>query len=509
MNADGGAELRTWKIVVHGASGVASGPIMVSSQLANLTIAAPYLGLAFQAASVDQGKEVDMAVKVAKAVDFPGEATVTLIGLPNKVTTDVKKITKDTTDLMFHIKTDKVSPAGNHASLFCQVVITQNGEPIVHNIGTGALRIDVPLPPKANAPAPAAGGRGATQARRRSGRQAADAAREAQARNQAGQDGQMKRSEKRSNRFKGYALWRGLSVKDSLEMILASSSISRVGMCCLLVVSLAGAASAGDNKLPDLPADVFVPAKSAPLASLAVFPSEISLTTARDRQSVVVQATFADGITRDVTKEATLTLADAKPVRREGAVFYPAADGATTLSVSFGGQTVAVPVKVAQASVAPPISFRLDVMPVFMRSGCNTGSCHGAARGKDGFRISLFGFDPEGDHFRLTREMVGRRINRAVPAESTLLEKATGAVPHTGGKRFEPSSELYRTLHTWIQTGASNDDAAKVPTVVGVDLYPKQAVLDGKGVDPAVDGPRPLLRRHRSRRHQPGCFPHQ
>jgi hypothetical protein len=155
INADGGAELRTWKIVVQGASGVASGPIMVSSQLANLTIAAPYVGLTYQAASVDQGKEVDMAIKVAKATDFPGEAQVTLIGLPNKVTTDVKKITKDTTDLMFHIKTDKVSPAGNHNSLFCQVVITQNGEPIVHNIGNGTLRIDVPLPPKPNAPAPA------------------------------------------------------------------------------------------------------------------------------------------------------------------------------------------------------------------------------------------------------------------------------------------------------------------------------------------------------------------
>jgi hypothetical protein len=155
MNADGGAELRTWKIVVQGASGVASGPIMVSSQLANLTIAQPYVGLAFQAASVDQGKEVDMAIKVSKAVDFAGEAQVTLYGLPNKVMTDVKKITKDTTDLVYHIKTDKVSPAGNHASLFCQVVIMQNGEPIVHNIGTGALRIDVPLPPKPNTPAPA------------------------------------------------------------------------------------------------------------------------------------------------------------------------------------------------------------------------------------------------------------------------------------------------------------------------------------------------------------------
>ena len=155
LNADGGAELRTWKIVVHGDSNGPTGPVRVSSQLAPLTIAAQFLTLAFQAASVEQGKEVDLAVKVNKATDFPGEATVTLVGLPNKVTTDVKKITKTTTDLLFHLKTDKTSPAGNHVNLFCQVVITQNGEPIVHNLGTGQLRVDVPLPPKASAPAPA------------------------------------------------------------------------------------------------------------------------------------------------------------------------------------------------------------------------------------------------------------------------------------------------------------------------------------------------------------------
>jgi hypothetical protein len=147
--------LRTWKIVVQGASGVASGPIMVSSQLANLTISQPFVNFTFQSASVEQGKEVDLAIKVAKAVDFPGEAEVTLVGLPNKVTTDLKKITKDTTDLAFHIKTDKVSPAGNHTSLFCQVVVMQNGEPILHNLGSATLRIDVPLPPKPNTPAPA------------------------------------------------------------------------------------------------------------------------------------------------------------------------------------------------------------------------------------------------------------------------------------------------------------------------------------------------------------------
>lgn len=158
MNADGGAELKTWRIVVNGASSVASGPISVSSQLAKLTIAQQFVTLAFQPASVEQGKEVDLVVGVNKAVDFPGEAVVNLIGLPNKVTTDVKKITKDTKDMVFKIKTDKVSPAGNHVNLFCQVIVTQNGEPIVHNLGTGQIRIDVPLPPKpapvAAAPAP-------------------------------------------------------------------------------------------------------------------------------------------------------------------------------------------------------------------------------------------------------------------------------------------------------------------------------------------------------------------
>ncbi|OJW04240.1 MAG: peptidase [Planctomycetales bacterium 71-10] len=154
VNADGNAELRTWKIVVNGTAGGPTGPITVSSQLADLTIAAPYLGLGFQAASVEQGKETDMAVAVTKNVDFPGEASVTLIGLPNKATTDAKTITKDSTDLTFHIKTDAASPVGKHASLFCQVVVMQDGEPITHNIGTGSLQIDAPLPPKADAPAP-------------------------------------------------------------------------------------------------------------------------------------------------------------------------------------------------------------------------------------------------------------------------------------------------------------------------------------------------------------------
>ena len=261
----------------------------------------------------------------------------------------------------------------------------------------------------------------------------------------------------------------------------ASSSIARFGLVWLLLLAGSGPLRGGETTHLDLPPQVFAPEQMAPLTKVEVFPAEIQLTTARDRQSIVVQATFADGITRDVTSEAAITAGDATLVRRTGATFHSAADGVTTLSVAYGGKSVTVPVKVSQAAIQPPLSFRLDVMPVFMRAGCNTGSCHGAARGKDGFRISLFGFDPDGDYFRLTREMVGRRINLAVPSDSTILGKATGAVNHTGGKRFESSSELYQTLHGWIEAGAPKDDAGKLPKVVGVDLYPQRAVLDGKG----------------------------
>ncbi len=220
----------------------------------------------------------------------------------------------------------------------------------------------------------------------------------------------------------------------------------------------------------------------SPLAEVRVLPPDVQLNTLRDRQSYVVQAVYEDGLTRDVTGEAQITLGNSALVRHEGHVLFPAADGATEMTVAFGGKALTVPVAVSASAEDRPISFRLDVMPVFMKSGCNMGSCHGAARGKDGFRLSLFGFDPDGDHHRLTREISGRRINLAVPEASLLIEKSVGAVPHTGGKRFETDSEYNQTLLRWLQAGAANDaEPAKVPMVVSLELFPKDAVLDGEG----------------------------
>ena len=113
-------------------------------------------------------------------------------------------------------------------------------------------------------------------------------------------------------------------------------------------------------------------------------------------------------------------------------------------------QLMFVSAKDARAEEPASVSFRRDVMPVFFRAGCNSGTCHGAARGKDGFHLSLFGYDPKGDYFRITQQMIGRRVNVAVPEQSLLLKKAIGAVAHSGGKRFAKDSEYYHTVLRWV-----------------------------------------------------------
>lgn len=214
------------------------------------------------------------------------------------------------------------------------------------------------------------------------------------------------------------------------------------------------------------------------LTGIAVYPPEVQLTTKADLQRYIVVATRDDGVTLDVTSLAQAKVADSSLARMEKNILYPVADGQTTLDIEYQGFKVSTPVTVKDATVERPISFQLDVMPVFLRAGCNTGSCHGAARGKDGFMLSLFGYDPQGDYHRITREIGIRRINLAVPKDSLLIEKSIGAVPHTGGKRFEADSEYNKTLLRWLEAGAPND-ATEPAAVVGVDIYPPKAVIEG------------------------------
>ena len=216
------------------------------------------------------------------------------------------------------------------------------------------------------------------------------------------------------------------------------------------------------------------------IESLAVYPSEISLRTKRDRQQIIAVATTADDVTIDVTDAIKTQLKNSAIARLDHRTLLPMANGETQLEAEYAGHKVVVPIKVDGADSDRLVSFKMDVMPIFAKAGCNTGSCHGAARGKDGFMLSLFGYDPDGDYFRLTREIGARRVNLALPETSLLLEKMIGSVPHTGGKRFDANSEYYKTIHEWLARGAAKD-AGEVPKVERVELFPPAAVLQGEG----------------------------
>src|SRR5579862_8686863 len=91
------------------------------------------------------------------------------------------------------------------------------------------------------------------------------------------------------------------------------------------------------------------------------------------------------------------------------------------------------------------LTYLRDVAPIMNRVGCNAGTCHGAAKGKNGFKLSLRGYDPQFDYEALLYDLAGRRFNRADPARSLLLSKPAAQVPHGGGLRFEADSDYYKT----------------------------------------------------------------
>lgn len=153
ITADSRAQLSTWKVALLGEANGGNGAIVVSTQLASLTVSEPFVAFQFQPASVEQEQTTNLAIRVEKLKDWEGPAQVELLGLPNEVTTEAQEITATTTELIFPLKTTLKSPPGLHKTLFCRATIMVNGEPVVHGLGGGELRINVPLPSKANQPA--------------------------------------------------------------------------------------------------------------------------------------------------------------------------------------------------------------------------------------------------------------------------------------------------------------------------------------------------------------------
>ena len=146
LNANSGAQIRKWPIYVIGSANV-NGTAWVSSQLATLDVTDSYVQFVMARTAVEQGKETEIICKIQMKHPFSGKAKVRLLGLPNKVTAPELEITTATKELVFPVKTDVKSPPGRHRNVFCQVIVTENGEPIVHRrVGGTELRIDRPLP---------------------------------------------------------------------------------------------------------------------------------------------------------------------------------------------------------------------------------------------------------------------------------------------------------------------------------------------------------------------------
>src|SRR5205807_7942797 len=126
--------------------------------------------------------------------------------------------------------------------------------------------------------------------------------------------------------------------------------------------------------------------------------------------------------------------------------------GDVTVSATANGRTVTARVKVGGGRADP--AFRKHVVPVLTRAGCNSGACHGALAGKGGMKLSLRGYDPDADHFVLTRQALARRVDLQEPSRSLFLQKPTSVVNHGGGRRLEIDSPEFAVLADWVASGA-------------------------------------------------------
>ena len=221
---------------------------------------------------------------------------------------------------------------------------------------------------------------------------------------------------------------------------------------------------------------LFGVAGALPGQELSVAPGDIALVGSRAQQRLLVLNRFADGTHADVTGESEYESLDPKiaSVSKFGVV-QPRADGSARIVARHDGVETQVRITVSGADDERPIDFRTEVIGALNRGGCNSGACHGSPQGKNGFRLSLRGFDPDLGARFLTRDAFGRRIDRLRPAESLVLRKATGELPHDGGLRFHRTDAAYEVLRRWIAEGAR--DNKNPPRLERLEVIPSYGKL--------------------------------
>jgi hypothetical protein len=226
-----------------------------------------------------------------------------------------------------------------------------------------------------------------------------------------------------------------------------------------------------------------IPQESA-VRTLHVEPARIELGEGNREQQVLVTAETLDGKLFDVTHDCALSIADRQLARITDTSVQSISDGETELRVRWGRAEWSVPVIVRGAERFPPVHFGNDVVPILGKLGCNSGGCHGKASGQNGFKLSVFGFDPASDLDAIVKEGRGRRISPASPERSLFLVKPTAQVPHGGGKRLEVGTADYQVLLEWLRQGMPTGSEG-APQLVSIRVSPSDRVI-GFGRDQQI-----------------------
>lgn len=216
---------------------------------------------------------------------------------------------------------------------------------------------------------------------------------------------------------------------------------------------------------------------TARLEKITLTPESRVMVGPEARQTLAVNGFYSDGSVRDVTPLAKLTSKNTSIVKVEpSGVAKAAGDGKTEVTAQVSGLTSSASFEVKGAKDPFAWSFRNQVISVFSKQGCNAGACHGAAAGKNGFRLTLRGYDPDLDYHRLLTEAGGRRILKNDPGHSLLLLKPSMGVPHAGGLKLAPDSLEYRVLSEWIAQGTPGP-SEKDPRLESLEVLPKERQL--------------------------------
>jgi len=217
---------------------------------------------------------------------------------------------------------------------------------------------------------------------------------------------------------------------------------------------------------------------------LHVSPNAVYIGGGNRRQQLLITAAAKDGSLRDVTHEAQLTMDDENVAVIGDAIVSGVGDGTASLRILYDGIEQSVPIVVDSFDRHPDVQFVNDVMPLFSSLGCNSGGCHGKQSGQNGFKLSVFGFDPRADFNALVKEGRGRRVFPGAPQKSLLVTKPIGAVPHGGGQRIVPESLDHELLVQWIRQGTpwGDDNAPQLATIRIEPTHRVMLMQDGQQI---------------------------